>query len=71
MHGYLAFDRDGELLAPFRTWLNSNTDEASSELTTLFGHKIPHRWSIAHLYQAVLDGEEHVGRIAHLTTLAG
>jgi sugar (pentulose or hexulose) kinase len=71
MHGYLAFDRDGELLVPFRTWRNSNTDEASSELTTLFGHNIPHRWSIAHLYQAVLNGEEHVGRVAHLTTLAG
>jgi sugar (pentulose or hexulose) kinase len=71
MHGYLAFDSDGELLAPFRTWRNSNTDAASSELTTLFGHNIPHRWSIAHLYQAVLNGEEHVGRVAHLTTLAG
>jgi sugar (pentulose or hexulose) kinase len=71
MHGYLAFDRDGELLAPFRTWRNSNTDAASSELTTLFGHNIPHRWSIAHIYQAVLNGEEHVGRVAHLTTLAG
>jgi sugar (pentulose or hexulose) kinase len=71
MHGYLAFDADGELLAPFRTWRNSNTDQASSELTELFGHNIPHRWSIAHLYQAVLNGEEHVARIAHLTTLAG
>jgi sugar (pentulose or hexulose) kinase len=71
MHGYLAFDRDGELLAPFRTWRNSNTDDASSELTRLFGHNIPHRWSIAHLYQAVLNGEEHVARVAHLTTLAG
>ena len=71
MHGYLAFDGDEELLVPFRTWRNSNTDAASSELTDLFGHNIPHRWSIAHLYQAVLNGEEHVGRIAHLTTLAG
>ncbi len=71
MHGYLAFDGDGELLVPFRTWRNSNTDDASSELTELFGHNIPHRWSIAHVYQAILNGEEHVGRIAHLTTLAG
>ncbi|MDT7581858.1 MAG: hypothetical protein QOK35_3122 [Pseudonocardiales bacterium] len=71
MHGYLAFDGDGELLAPFRTWRNSNTDAASSELTTLLGHNIPHRWSIAHLYQAVLNGEDHVGRVSHLTTLAG
>jgi sugar (pentulose or hexulose) kinase len=71
MHGYLAFDRDGELLVSFRTWRNSTTDEASSELTELFGHNIPHRWSIAHLYQAVLNGEEHVAQLAHVTTLAG
>jgi sugar (pentulose or hexulose) kinase len=71
MHGYLAFDADGELLVPFRTWRNSNTGRASGELTELFGHNIPLRWSIAHLHQAVLDGEEHVGRLAHLTTLAG
>ena len=61
MHGYLALDGDGELLVPFRTWRNSNTDAASSELTGLFGHNIPHRWSIAHLYQAVLDGEAELG----------
>ena len=71
MHGYLAFDADGELLAPFRTWRNTNTGAAVERLSALFEHNIPHRWSIAHLYQAILDNEDHVGRIAHLTTLAG
>jgi len=71
MHGYLAFDEDGGLLVPFRTWRNTNTGPAVDRLSTLFGHNIPHRWSIAHLYQAILDGEDHIGRIAHLTTLAG
>ncbi|WP_285551678.1 xylulokinase [Actinoplanes regularis] len=71
MHGYLAFDADGELLTPFRTWRNTNTGAASEQLSELFGYNIPHRWSIAHLYQAVLNGEEHLGRLAHLTTLAG
>jgi sugar (pentulose or hexulose) kinase len=71
MHGYLAFDSDGELLTPFRTWRNTNTADAAERLSTLFGHNIPHRWSVAHLYQAILNGEDHVGRIAHLTTLAG
>lgn len=71
MHGYLAFDGEGELLTPFRTWRNTNTGDASEQLSELFGYNIPHRWSIAHLYQAVLNGEEHVGRLAHLTTLAG
>jgi sugar (pentulose or hexulose) kinase len=71
MHGYLAFDSDGELLTPFRTWRNTNTADAAERLSTLFGHNIPHRWSVAHLYQAILDGEDHVDRIAHLTTLAG
>lgn len=71
MHGYIALDSDGELLTPFRTWRNTNTGESAERLTTLFGHNIPHRWSVAHLYQAILDGEEHVGRIRHLTTLAG
>ena len=71
MHGYLAFDRDGELLTPFRTWRNTSTGPAVAALSEAFGHNIPHRWSIAHLYQAVLDGEEHVGAVAHLTTLAG
>ena len=71
MHGYLALDSDGELLTPFRTWRNTNTGEAAERLSTLFGHNIPHRWSVAHLYQAILDGEDHVGRIGRLTTLAG
>ncbi|WIM93106.1 FGGY-family carbohydrate kinase [Actinoplanes oblitus] len=71
MHGYLAFDGEGELLTPFRTWRNTNTGEASEALSDLFGHNIPHRWSIAHLYQAILNGEEHIARLAHFTTLAG
>jgi sugar (pentulose or hexulose) kinase len=71
MHGYLAFDSDGNLLTPFRTWRNTNTGAAAERLSAAFGHNIPHRWSIAHLYQAVLDDEDHVGEIAHLTTLAG
>ena len=52
MHGYLAFDPDGELLTPFRTWRNTNTGDAAERLTAEFGHNIPHRWSVAHLYQA-------------------
>ena len=71
MHGYLAFDKDWNLLVPFRTWQNTITGQAASELTALFSFNIPQRWSIAHLYQAVLNGEEHVERIAHITTLAG
>jgi sugar (pentulose or hexulose) kinase len=71
MHGYLAFDAAGELLTPFRTWRNTNTGDAVEKLSELFDYNIPHRWSIAHLYQSILDREEHVGRIAHLTTLAG
>ena len=71
MHGYLAFDRDGNLLAPFRTWRNTTTGQAAEELTNLFGFNIPLRWSIAHLYQAILDKEPHVKDIRHLTTLAG
>jgi sugar (pentulose or hexulose) kinase len=71
MHGYLAFDRQDELLVPFRTWRNTSTEAAAAELTREFGFNIPMRWSVAHLYQAVLDGEAHVPRIAHLTTLAG
>ncbi len=71
MHGYLAFDADGGLLTPFRTWRNTNTGRAAERLSAEFGVNIPHRWSVAHLYQAVLDGEEHVGRLASLTTLAG
>ncbi|GGM33188.1 xylulokinase [Promicromonospora citrea] len=71
MHGYLAFDEAGELLVPFRTWRNTSTERAARELTELLGHNIPLRWSVAHLYQAVLDDEPHVARVRHLTTLAG
>ena len=71
MHGYLPFDRDGRQLAEFRTWRNTITGEAAEKLTALFGFNIPQRWSIAHLYQAILNGEEHVKDIAFLTTLAG
>ena len=71
MHGYLAFDADGELLTPFRTWRNTNTGRAAERLSAEFGCNIPHRWSVAHLYQAILDCEEHIGRLDHLTTLAG
>ena len=71
MHGYLAFDSDGNLLTPFRTWRNTTTAEASRKLTELFHFHIPQRWSIAHFYQAILDGEQHVRQVAHLTTLAG
>ena len=71
MHGYLAFDAGGNLLTPFRTWRNTNTEKAAVELTSLFGYNIPIRWSVAHLYQAVLNGEDHLGKIAFVTTLAG
>jgi sugar (pentulose or hexulose) kinase len=71
MHGYLAFDAAGELLVPFRTWRNTHTGPAVERLSDAFGVNIPHRWSVAHVFQAVLDGEEHIGRLAHLTTLAG
>ncbi|GAA4741056.1 FGGY-family carbohydrate kinase [Modestobacter marinus] len=71
MHGYLALDAEGELLTPFRTWRNTNTGRAAERLSAEFGCNIPHRWSVAHVYQAILDREEHVGRIDHLTTLAG
>ena len=71
MHGYLAFDKEWNLLTPFRTWQNTITSQAAAELTELFDFNIPQRWSIAHLYQAVLNGEEHVSQIAHITTLAG
>ena len=71
MHGYMAFDKDGELLVPFRTWRNTITQEASEKLTEEFNYHIPQRWSIAHLYQAILNGEEHVSRVAFFTTLAG
>ena len=71
MHGYLAFDADGDLLVPFRTWRNTITGQASEALIELFQFNIPQRWSIAHLYQAILNGEPHVPDISHLTTLAG
>lgn len=71
MHGYLAFDKEGELLVPFRTWRNTITEEAAAKLTEVFKYNIPQRWSIAHLYQAILKKEEHVGKIDFLTTLAG
>jgi len=71
MHGYLPFDKDGKQLAEFRTWRNTMTAEAAAELTDLLGFNIPQRWSIAHLYQAMLNGEAHVKDIDHLTTLAG
>lgn len=71
MHGYLAFDKDWNLLTPFRTWQNTITGQAAAELTALFGFNIPQRWSIAHLYQAVLNKEDHIPHVAHITTLAG
>ncbi|WP_282946028.1 xylulokinase [Cellulomonas endometrii] len=71
MHGYLPFDEAGELLVPFRTWRNTSTGRAASELTDKLGFNIPLRWSVAHLYQAILDHEPHVPRIDFVTTLAG
>jgi sugar (pentulose or hexulose) kinase len=71
MHGYMAFDKDGKLLVPFRTWRTTTTAEAAKELTDLFQFNIPHRWSIAHLYQAILNKEPHVPNISYQTTLAG
>lgn len=71
MHGYMAFDREGSLLVPFRTWRNTTTGLAAEKLTELFSYNIPQRWSISHLYQAILNGEEHVKDISFITTLAG
>jgi sugar (pentulose or hexulose) kinase len=71
MHGYMAFDDDGNQLVPFRTWRNTSTGQAAEQLTELFQFNIPQRWSIAHLYQAILNGESHIKDIHHLTTLAG
>ncbi|WP_121867672.1 xylulokinase [Glutamicibacter nicotianae] len=71
MHGYLAFGQDGELLVPFRTWRNTNTRVAAERLTGAFRVNIPLRWSVAHYFQAMIDGEEHVPQVRHLTTLAG
>lgn len=71
MHGYLAFDSKGILLAPFRTWRNTNTGAAAKVLSDLFNFNMPLRWSLSHLYQCILDKEEHVGDIDFLTTLSG
>lgn len=71
MHGYMAFDKEGQLLTPFRTWRNNITGEASEILMKEFGYNIPQRWTIAHLCQAVLNGEEHVAKNHFVTTLAG
>ena len=71
MHGYMAFDKNEKILVPFRTWRNTNTGRAAAELSKLFNYNIPLRWSISHLYQAILDNEEHVANINYLTTLAG
>ena len=71
MHGYMAFDKDQQILVPFRTWRNTNTGKAAAELSELFNYNIPLRWSISHLYQCILDNEEHVKDIKFLTTLAG
>jgi len=71
MHGYMPFDKNGNILVPFRTWRNTNTGEAAKELSSLFNFNIPLRWSISHLYQAILNGESHVKDINYLTTLAG
>lgn len=71
MHGYMPFNAEGELLVPFRTWRNTMTEKASEELTELFQYHIPQRWSIAHLYQAMLNQEPHVKDITFMTTLEG
>src|SRR5574344_661288 len=71
MHGYLAFDKNDRLLVPFRTWRNTVTEEASALLTEAFNFNIPQRWSVAHLYQAILNKEPHVSEVRFLTTLAG
>ena len=71
MHGYLAFDSEWNLLVPFRTWQNTMTGPAAAELSELFHFNIPQRWSIAHLYQAILNNEPHIEKLAHITTLAG
>ena len=71
MHGYMAFGKDQNILVPFRTWRNTNTAKAAAELSELFHFNIPLRWSISHVYQAILNGEEHIDKIDFLTTLAG
>lgn len=69
MHGYLPFDKDDNLLVPFRTWRNTITGEAAAELTEVLGFNIPQRWSIAHLYQAILNKEEHVSKDAPVAVM--
>ncbi|MDK6666525.1 ATPase, partial [Lactobacillus crispatus] len=71
MHGLLIFDDADHLLTPFRTWRNNTTSDAAIRLSQLFDFNIPERWSIAHLYQAVLNGEDYLGSAAFMTTLAG
>ena len=71
MHGYMAFDEQEQILVPFRTWRNTNTSKAAAELSELFNYNIPLRWSISHLYQCILEDNEHVKHIKYLTTLAG
>lgn len=71
MHGYMAFDKNGNHLAQFRTWRNANTTEAAEKLTELFQFNIPERWSISHLYQCILNKEKHVTSVDFFTTLAG
>ncbi len=71
MHGYLAFDKDENLLVPFRTWRNTITGQASKELSDLFNFPVPERWSVSHLYQAILNKEPHISKIANVYTLAG
>ncbi|NLP33896.1 MAG: FGGY-family carbohydrate kinase [Clostridiales bacterium] len=71
MHGYLAFDKQNQQLVPFRTWRNTKQEEAAEELTRIFDFNIPQRWSIAHLYQAILNNEDHINDVHYITTLAG
>ena len=71
MHGYLAFDKEDNLLTPFRTWRNTTTEDASKILSDAFDFNVPQRWSIAHLYQAILNKEEHIDKISYMTTLSG
>lgn len=71
MHGYMALDKNGNQIAPFQTWRNTNTQRAADELTELFDFNIPLRWSVAHLYQRILDREEHVAKLAYVSTLSG
>ena len=71
MHGYMAFNKNQEILVPFRTWRNTNTGQAAAELSKLFNYNIPLRWSISHLYQCILNNDEHVKDIDFQTTLAG